>query len=257
MSREVRRVPRDFDAPLNQVWQGYIIPEELYGEPCDYCHGGETWASRWLYLLCFRINMLAEDARAQQQDKPMHPWLASDPYPAGDWLRDENGQPAQWIIARPSEDIIDLIAGIAGCDPAQVGGPFGGSTEHKLYKALVAASGVPGWGSCEHCDGHGEHERYPGQRAEREAWEPTGPPTGDGWQLWSTAGDPMPVSPVFTSEHDFAVWMSTVYKPIGGPLSHEQARRFISVGYTPGSGVITAEGAVPNEHATLLLEGGA
>ncbi len=41
MSREVRRVPLDFDnggAGLRQVWPGYLRPDDLDGDPCRDCH---------------------------------------------------------------------------------------------------------------------------------------------------------------------------------------------------------------------------
>lgn len=63
--------------------------------------------------------------------------------------------------------------------------------------------------TCEHCDGHGSHERYEGQRAEAEAWTAPELPTGDGWQLWSTTTEGHPVSPVFATGDELARWMST------------------------------------------------
>jgi hypothetical protein len=40
MSREVRRVPLDFDWPLKKVWAGYLRPDELDGQKCVICDGG-------------------------------------------------------------------------------------------------------------------------------------------------------------------------------------------------------------------------
>lgn len=262
MSREVRRVPLDFDAPLNQVWHGYVMPDSLKGEKCPDCSGGQTWAGWWLQRFCQRLGMLASDVREQGRGRPLHPWLENDPYPAmTDWEYEygPDGRPSRLIrepqVMRPSRDILALIAGLTDQTEAEVASPFG-QQDHVIFRKIVEAAGLDTWGGCGTCQGHGSLETYEGQRADADAWKPTPPPAGEGWQLWSTAGDPMPVSPVFAGEHDFAVWMSTVYKPVGGPLSYEQARRFISVGFTLGSGVITAEGVVPNEHGTLLLEGG-
>ena len=60
--------------------------------------------------------------------------------------------------------------------------------------------------ACEVCNGHGSVERYPGQRAQAEAWEWTEPPTGDGWQLWETTSEGSPVSPVFETAEELAAW---------------------------------------------------
>jgi hypothetical protein len=62
--------------------------------------------------------------------------------------------------------------------------------------------------TCQTCDGHATIEAYPGQRADAEAWEPTDPPAGDGWQLWETVSEGSPVSPVFATADELAAWMS-------------------------------------------------
>jgi hypothetical protein len=232
------------------VWQGFLMPDTLHGEPCDRCNGGETWASRWLYLLCYRINMLAGDVRDQERGRPMHPYLANDQAPPIVWRPDpERKRPFisdDYDVMRPSADIIDLIAGIAGCEPDRVGGLFGGNTEYDLYKAVVKASGLESWGSCEHCQGRGEHERYEGQRVEAEAWERSEPPTGEGWQLWETVSEGSPVSPVFPTAESLAQWLTTKAGgekagPSGRPLSIEAARGFVGAGWAP-TGVIDAQG---------------
>lgn len=60
---------------------------------------------------------------------------------------------------------------------------------------------------CDQCGGHGSFESYPGQRADADAWEPTDPPTGDGWQLWQTVSEGGPVSPVFATPELLADWI--------------------------------------------------
>lgn len=40
MGREVKRVPLDFDQPLNEVWPGFLMPEELRLPQCPECAGG-------------------------------------------------------------------------------------------------------------------------------------------------------------------------------------------------------------------------
>jgi hypothetical protein len=60
--------------------------------------------------------------------------------------------------------------------------------------------------TCLTCGGHGSVEKYPGQRAEAEAWESSEPPAGDGWQLWETTSEGSPKSPVFASAEELAAW---------------------------------------------------
>jgi hypothetical protein len=86
--------------------------------------------------------------------------------------------------------------------------------------------------TCPACKGHGSTEAYEGQRAEAEAWEPSEPPMGDGWQLWETATEGSPVSPAFATSADLAAWMSD---PERGRdwVTPEAAARFIAQGWAP------------------------
>ncbi|WP_143658110.1 hypothetical protein [Embleya scabrispora] len=49
MGREVRRVPLDFDWPLNRVWSGYLMPDELREDPCPDCESGWSPHAQHLY----------------------------------------------------------------------------------------------------------------------------------------------------------------------------------------------------------------
>lgn len=48
MSREVRRVPLDFDWPLDRVWQGYLWPARFAETPCPACENGFSVHGRHL-----------------------------------------------------------------------------------------------------------------------------------------------------------------------------------------------------------------
>lgn len=75
MGRQLYRVPLDFDAPLDEVWKGYVRPPV---ERCGWCRGsgrssaGRLWEEfRRLFL------MAAEDSRLKLQKTPL------EPYPEG------------------------------------------------------------------------------------------------------------------------------------------------------------------------------
>lgn len=40
MGREIKRVPADFAWPTNEVWQGYLMPDELHEDACPDCEHG-------------------------------------------------------------------------------------------------------------------------------------------------------------------------------------------------------------------------
>lgn len=39
MGRELRRVPLDFDWPLDKTWRGFLLPKSLHENKCDACDG--------------------------------------------------------------------------------------------------------------------------------------------------------------------------------------------------------------------------
>jgi hypothetical protein len=86
--------------------------------------------------------------------------------------------------------------------------------------------------TCATCQGHGSAEAYPGQRAEAEAWEPTAPPQGEGWQLWETVSEGSPISPVFATAEELAGWMSD---PARGDrwVPPAAAAKFVADGWAP------------------------
>jgi hypothetical protein len=86
---------------------------------------------------------------------------------------------------------------------------------------------------CARCQGHASVEAYPGQRAEAEAWKPTDPPAGDGWQLWETVTEGSPISPAFATPEELATWMSRNRCTVSGRVPYEQALKFIGEGWAP------------------------
>jgi hypothetical protein len=112
--------------------------------------------------------------------------------------------------------------------------------------------------TCATCDGHGEIEAYPGQRAEAEAWEPENPPTGDGWQMWETVSEGSPVSPVFATAEDLAQWLTTAEGgEMAGPshqrMTIEQARGFVGAGWAP-TGMDVGHGYEDGAHVIGRIE---
>lgn len=249
MGREVRRVPLDFDHPLREVWSGYLRPDELDLPACPDCLGrGYTAAGLWLESITTLILMLGEDAAQRQLDRGLHPYLANlenRPY-----IQRPNGT---FLTPRPSADAAELSTGLAGRAPDHFGFGHDAVDRWSAKKAIIAAAGLPEtWGTCQTCGGEGEVATAE-QRAAHEAWEPTEPPTGDGWQLWETTTEGSPTSPVFATGEELAQWMSV--NPCGfagAVIPLETARRWVesdgwspSLMYSPATGLqdgITATG---------------
>lgn len=210
MSREARRVPLGFDWPLNEVWEGYLMPDHLRAQDCTDCSGrGSTTARQWVEASAAMILLLADDLRAQERGRPMHPYFA-------EYYTSAHG-------TRPSSDIVELTAGLAGRKPGFIG--HDALDRWSATSKIIAAAGLDPetWGLCQTCAGHGLTEKYPGQRAEAEAWEPTDPPTGDGWQMWETTSEGSPVTPVFATDEELADHCAAHVSFFGGiPAGRDQ-----------------------------------
>lgn len=274
MSREVRRVPLSFTWPLHKTWQGYLMPAELRLPACPDCELGETPARAWLRTLMHRLEMLADDGYAQEQGRPLHPWLAEDRYPPTRAVRkpvsDTDRETARKVVAayeargaaapcgveldaadgstelvgydvlRPSPDILDLVAGLSGTARERLDRFHLNGSDYRMTKAVITAAGLDErWGICATCNGTAEVGTDE-QRAAAEAWQPTEPPEGDGWQLWETVSEGSPSSPVFPDRARLVTWLTTDYQQVGaGPLTREQAEEFITAGHSLGTFVIS------------------
>lgn len=278
MGREVRRVPLDFNWPLNQVWEGFLSPDSLDGEKCPDCKSGYSPQAQNLYDLWYgylpfdpastgstpwRHDSPAVRARAERN-------IAQSPeyYGTGETAIVREGQRLAdhfnngWIHHISQDDVGALVEagrlhdlthtwtredGWQPKDPPVVptaaevnewsisGFGHDAINASVVVRARCEREGVNE--TCPTCDGHATVEKYPGQRADAEAWEPTDPPKGDGWQLWETVSEGSPVSPVFATADELAGWMSD---PERGDrwVPGDVARKFIDDGWAP-TGVLT------------------
>lgn len=86
------------------------------------------------------------------------------------------------------------------------------------YKKSVECSECGGTGfsrdarllqaTCERCKGEGRIWDSKEDKAAYEAWEPSQPPAGDGWQIWETVSEGSPLSPVFATPEELAAHMA-------------------------------------------------
>ena len=265
MSTKVMRVPLDFDWPLGEVWEGYLSPDRFQEVNCEVCtHDapptimdrlfphprsgtGSTAAREWIGDFAHMILMLADEVPEFKNPNAdsartgsLHPWLAS--------MEHRPHVP-------PSAEIRELTGGLAGRPPRNWG--HDAIDRWHATDAIIKAAGLDPktWGICPACNGRGSTEGYEGQRAEAEAWEPSEPPMGEGWQLWSTITEGHPVSPVFASSEGLAGWMSD---PERGEdwVPPDVAARYISHGSAPTGIVIDGVAMSGVEAMGTLAEDG-
>lgn len=196
MGRIAKRVPMGFDWPQGQVWEGYLMPDRLHEADCTAC-GGEGYSRE-----------------AQAIANTFYPHMIG---------YGEQAQALAWHDKIGQDEVDNLIAqgrlrtwrdGAWHADPltaAEVNARQGsvldghdGINRHILIRFRCERLGIQH--ECSVCEGYGTVEKYPGQRSDAEAWEPTEPPTGDGWQMWETTSEGSPASPVFASADELAEW---------------------------------------------------
>jgi len=193
MGRIAKRVPMDFDAPLGKVWGGYLTPERLREERCPDCENGLTPDGELIQGVAYMIVGLADDVLDQERGREMHPYL----------------RPIQDVSyvhgsARPTARFAEFVKGL---NPDDRGPGLWGRDPYGMARRLIELAGLDEkWDWCPTCEGNATVEKYPGQRAEADAWEPIEPPTGEGWQMWETTSDGSPLSPVFATPEELAEW---------------------------------------------------
>lgn len=250
MSREVRRVPTDFNHRLRQVWPGYLMPKDLRLPECPDCNG-RGYSPEALHLL----DLWYVNASFKPEDNGSTPHSPDSPpvraiaernierapeyYGTGELaIQREAARLAEifnrsWCYHLNADDVAALIAddrlwhltreftpGKGWHDsyppkptptPTQVNDWAIRTTGHDSSSASVAVDarcnreGLPS--RCATCDGKG-NVATDEQQAAYDQWEPTEPPTGEGWQLWETTSEGSPISPVFATGNQLAAWMS-------------------------------------------------
>lgn len=104
-----------------------------------------------------------------------------------------------------AEDKVPSVESVAAGMGHSSSGNGVGNLRHAIFAVLEDASGKSF--VCPTCSGEGVLEEYEGQNAERDAWYEAPneePPSGEGWQLWTTTNEGAPLTPVFESAEALA-----------------------------------------------------
>lgn len=228
MGREIRRVPLDFDHPLNEVWPGFLMGPEFDWPRCPDCAGSgygleaqaiadtfyahsiggpRAGALKWCDKLGqAEVDNLLEQGRLQTRRDGM--WH-TDPLTA-ERVNEVNRTAS--LFAYYSHDAVNRMI---------------------LIRFRCERLGIVL--ECRRCAGHGDIATTE-QRAAADAWEATDPPTGGGWQLWETVSEGSPISPVFDAPEGLAAWMASPAYQWGaqGPWPYDEALEWITgVGWAP------------------------
>lgn len=215
--RTLKRVPLDFEAPIDKVWEGYINP---YPDPleCDHCSGnGCNTATQQIandYYdhvgdgdSCWGNNItqdevqalldadrLWEFTRVPLNDEQLEVIKKRKAEGGNRWLPYNNG----YIPTADEVNEWNQKPGLHGNDSIN---------RWILIEARAKRLGV--YGKCQICNGEGTLP-HPDRtiRKLHKDWKEYEPPTGEGYQLWKTSIEGIPASPVFARVEDLADWCS-------------------------------------------------
>ena len=248
MGRELKRVPLDFQWPLNKVWSGFVNPHHT-ATKCPHCDGtgsspkARELKDRWYGYVEFR----PED-HGSVPFSPDHPTIKARaernarPDPELRWGGCDVGREAQrladlfngqWSHHLNDADVAALLEGGRLMDLTHSWTP-GEGWKAKVPAYIPTAAEVNAWSiagmghdsinqwlvtkaecarlgvatECEHCGGEGEH--WPSEEARKlyDDWKSSEPPAGDGYQIWETVSAGSPISPVFATPEDLAAYMA-------------------------------------------------
>jgi hypothetical protein len=261
MGREVRRVPVDFDWPLEKIWEGFLNP--LGGFPacpdCSY-EQADTLMDKLFPNPHKSGTGLTPAAYAIDQTFYSHQIESAVGNPAH-FGRNDRAEQIAWHDKLGQAEVDNLVAEgrlrvwedgkwisvPRTADEVNAENRRGGLGAHDainrwiLIRFRCKVLGIEM--ACPTCKGKGDIATDE-QRKAYDEWEPTPPPTGDGWQVWETVSEGSPITPVFATKEgliDYLVEKGTTWDQKsgslrGGPWRREAAEKFVEAEWAP-SGV--------------------
>lgn len=259
-------MPLDFGWPLKKVWDGFVNPYRF--PPCGACaYEAAPWApgqpSTGLSPEAYAISATFYPHSISWNDRSRADLLAWHDKIGQKEVDNllEKGRLQTWVPREPTEDnprsgrweSLPLTA--AEVNERQRGISFfgGHDTINKwiLVKFRCEQLGITV--ECFACNGMGDIATED-ERNTKDSWERTEPPSGAGYQLWETVTEGSPISPVFASQEELAVWMSEPARG-GDQVTKDEAMRFIEAGWAPTLVGIPGQGVVSGVEAASKLSG--
>lgn len=242
MSTEVRRVPLDFDWPLEKQWDGYLSP--FHFPQCAACDGTGLSPEAYAIDHTFYPHQISRTDRELSEKLAWGDKIGQaevDNLIAEGRLSVFDREKGHYV--KPSEAGVKLTAAMVNEANGREKSPMGMLAHDAINRWILVRFRCNQLGielNCSTCRGHADIATDE-QRAEAEAWERTDPPAGEGWQLWEDVSEGSPVTPVFaTSEElvDHLVNVGFWQKP----MRREAAEALVRQGSSFGSFITHNEG---------------
>lgn len=224
MGREIKRVPLDFDWPLNKVWYGFVSPYR--GSKCEPCDGsGYNQETRQIADDFYAFDDRSRSWRASITVDEVQALLDGDRLWDLYWPWEPGGrkmpQPQKPKATQEMADKVNAANG-AGRSPL---GEFGHDAINRgiLIEARAKRLGV--WGYCKWCKGNGKLWSSTTAKRLSKTWREKKPPKGPGWQVWETVSEGSPISPVFSTPEELIEWLTQPGERRG--YSRDAAENFV------------------------------
>lgn len=205
MGREIKRVPLDFDHPLDVTWPGFVNPYP--SRECSECEGSgyspeaQKLQDEWYYGgdsgEGWQHNLTQDEVDALVAENRLHnfthQWLETQP---GEW---------KWV---PNDPLIQPTAEQVNEWSRKDRMGHDCLNQNVCIEARCKRLGYILM--CSVCGGNGKVWSSPELKRLHEDWKEYEPPTGEGWQVWETVGEGSPITPVFATPEELARYLSEV-----------------------------------------------
>lgn len=214
MGRELKRVPIDFKWQIGQIWKGYLNPYN--SQKCQCCDGSglnratnklnNDWygwdnpkyinlsenrrynANAWQYQLTeIEVKALMKSRRI------------SDVSNFRGHFDEEQNTWVQWIDGQKVECDEPEMPTPESVNNWAIHTPMGHDSINRWICVEARAKHLGVYGKCEMCEGEGCIWQSDEIKTLSENWQSFDPPTGEGFQLWSTTTEGHPMTPVFAT----------------------------------------------------------
>ena len=217
MGRELKRVPLDFQWEINKLWCGYINPHKVH--ECKECNGSgyskdyqklkDEWygwnnenykpnpfrkdcrynANAWNnnitkedVKVLLKAGRLWDFTRVPLNDEQREIVKKKITYGENSGRHGDNG-----YVPTPQEVNEWNLKG------------FGHDSSNAWYCIKARLKREKKYYKCSSCNGTAENWQHPKAKSLYKNWKSYDPPTGEGFQLWTTTSEGSPMTPVFES----------------------------------------------------------
>jgi hypothetical protein len=194
--RTVKRVPLDFDWPIDKVWIGY---EPFAATTCVECDGIGHSALAAALAGAFYVDKTGPDGAGRGWHDQLDQADVDQLVANGRLLQfthryDQATNQWQPTGQRPTAAQVNTVQRSTLL-------VHDATNQRLLVEGRCVRLGVDP--ACPSCMGSGNLAA--GQEP-ASSWQPVEPPTGEGWQLWETVSEGSPQTPVFATSQALAAW---------------------------------------------------